>query len=371
MEARLQAVVLVGGEGTRLRPLTYGTPKPMVPILGVPFLERTLSRIKHAGIDEAILAAGYLPQTIRDHFGDGEQMGMRLTYAIEDEPLGTAGALKNLEEHIRGPFFVFNGDVLTGLDLRSMVAFHREKGGLGVLHLIPVDDPSPFGCVVHDGSGRVTAFVEKPPRETAPTNEINAGTYLLEPEVLAAIPAGRAVSIERETFPGLVASRRPLYAFTTDDYWIDIGRPDQYLSAHRDILDGRFRLAPLADPTSHRGRLWLRDGPEVPAGVRTPAFLGDGVELGPGAIVGPYAVIGDHSEVGAGANVSHSVVWDGVAVQPGARVEGSIVASNVRVGPRAHVHNGSVIGHDAEIEPDAVIAPHSRISARAPAIVET
>jgi mannose-1-phosphate guanylyltransferase len=371
MEARLQAVVLVGGEGTRLRPLTYGTPKPMVPILGVPFLERTLSRIKHAGIDEAILAAGYLPQTIRDHFGDGAQLGMRLTYVIEDDPLGTAGALKNLEEHIRGPFFVFNGDVLTSLDLRSMMAYHREKGGLGVLHLIPVDDPSPFGCVVHNGDGRVTDFIEKPPRETAPTNEINAGTYLLEPEVLAAIPAGRAVSIERETFPGLVAGRRALYAYTTDDYWIDIGRPDQYLSAHRDILDGRFHLAPLADPASHRGRLWLRDGPDVPAGVRAPAFLGAGVGLGPGATVGPYAVLGDRTEVREGAIVSHSVVWDGVVVQPHASITGSIVASNVRVGPRAHVQDGSVIGHEAEIEADAVIAPHSRIAARATAVVET
>lgn len=371
MEARLQAVVLVGGEGTRLRPLTFETPKPMVPILGVPFLERTLSRIKHAGIDEAILAAGYLPQAIRDHFGDGAQLGMRLTYVVEDAPLGTAGALKNLAHLIRGPFFVFNGDVLTGLDLRAMVAYHREKGGAGVLHLIPVDDPSPFGCVVHERDGRVTAFVEKPPRETAPTNEINAGTYLLEPEVLAAIPADRAVSIERETFPELVAGRRPLYAYTTSDYWIDIGRPDQYLSAHRDILDGRFHLDPLADPASHGGRLWPRGEADPPIGVRPPVFLGEGVELEPGATVGPYAVLGDRTRVAAGANVSHSVLWDGVVLQPSARVVGSIIASNVRVGDGAYVQDGSVIGHDAEIERDAVVAPHSRIAARAPAVAET
>ncbi len=150
MEERLQAVVLVGGEGTRLRPLTYGTPKPMVPIFGVPFLERTLSRLKHAGIDEAILAAGYLPQAIRDHFGDGSRLGMRLTYVVESEPLGTAGALKNVEEHITGPFFVLNGDVLTSLDLRTMMDFHQRTGGAGALHSIRVDDPSAFGCIVHD-----------------------------------------------------------------------------------------------------------------------------------------------------------------------------------------------------------------------------
>jgi mannose-1-phosphate guanylyltransferase len=365
LEARLQAVVLVGGEGTRLRPLTYGTPKPMVPIFGVPFLERTLSRLKRAGIDEAILAAGYMPQAIRDHFGDGSRLGMRLTYVIEDEPLDTAGALKNVEHHIRGPFFVLNGDVLTSLDLRAMLAYHHEKGGLGVLHLIPVDDPSPFGCVVHDASGRITAFVEKPSREVAPTNEINAGTYLLERDVLDNIPAGRAVSIERETFPEILDGGRPLYAYTTNDYWIDVGRPEQYLRAHRDVLDGRLGLDPLADPEAHRGRMWLREHQDIPAGVRTPVFLGDGVDLEAGATVGPYAVLGDGVRVAAGANVSLSVVWENAVIETGACVLGSILASNVRVGRGVYVHDGAVIGHDAEIEPNSVVPPHSRIDARA------
>jgi NDP-sugar pyrophosphorylase family protein len=360
----VQAVVLVGGEGTRLRPLTYGTPKPMVPIFGVPFLERTLARLKHAGIDEAILAAGYMPQAIRDHFGDGTRLGMALTYVIEEEPLGTAGALKNLAGYIRGLFFVLNGDVLTSLDLRAMMAYHREKVGLGVLHLIPVDDPSPFGCVVHDRQGRVTAFIEKPPREQAPTNEINAGTYLLEREVLKAIPPGRAVSIERETFPEIVRGSRPLYAYTTTDYWIDVGRPDQYIQAHRDILDGRMRLGPLADPESHRGCMFLHGARDAPAGVYPPVFLGEGVELDAGAEVGPYAVLGDHVHVGEGANVSSSVVWDNVRVETGASVRGSILASNVHVGRDAIVHDGSVVGHDAEIEPNSVVPPHSRIDAR-------
>jgi len=369
MEERLQAVVLVGGEGTRLRPLTYGTPKPMVPIFGVPFLERTLSRLKHAGIDEVILAAGYLPQAIRHHFGDGSRLGMRLTYVVESEPLGTAGALKNVEEHITGPFFVLNGDVLTSLDLRKMMDFHQRTGGVGALHSIRVDDPSAFGCIVHDDRSRITSFVEKPPRETAPTNEINAGTYLLSREVLDAIPAGRNVSIERETFPALIAAGASLYIYGTDDYWIDIGRPEHYLRAHRDVLDGRLRLDPLADPERNGGRLWLRGDVDVPEGIRVPAFVADGASLSPGAVIGPHAVLGERVIVGPGAKIALSVVWDDAVIEGGAQILGSILADGVRVGRNAYVHDGTVVGHEAEIAAETVVEPHSRIVAE-PAVAQ-
>ena len=188
----MQAIVLVGGEGTRLRPLTYGTPKPMVPIANVPFLARTMERLYEAGIRDVILPAGYLPQAIVDYFGDGSKLDMKITYVIEDEPLGTAGALKNVEQHVTGPFFVLNGDVLTSLDLRAMMAFHKEKGGLGALHLIKVEDPSAFGCIVHDDDLRISAFVEKPPKGTEPTDEVNAGTYLFDRAVLAAVGDAQA-----------------------------------------------------------------------------------------------------------------------------------------------------------------------------------
>ena len=184
----------------------------MVPVMNMPFLERTLRKLKDAGIDDVILPAGYLPEAIRSHFGDGSRLGLRLRYVIEETPLGTAGALKNIERYIDGPFFVLNGDVLTSLDLRAMLAFHRAKGGIGTIHLIEVEDPSPFGAVVHDVGGRISEFVEKPPRETAPSNDINAGTYLLERAVLDRIPAGRPVSIirARTSRPWLVfSSLRP------------------------------------------------------------------------------------------------------------------------------------------------------------------
>jgi NDP-sugar pyrophosphorylase family protein len=353
----VQAVVLVGGEGTRLRPLTLETPKPMVPVMNMPFLERTLRRLKDAGIDDVILPAGYLPEAITSYFGDGSALGLRLRYVIEAIPLGTAGALKNIEQLIDGPFFVLNGDVLTSLDLRAMREFHRAKGGIGTIHLIEVDDPSPFGAVVHDPTGRVQQFVEKPPRETAPTNEINAGTYLLEREVLDRIPAGRPVSIERETFPELIAAGdRPLYAFTTDDYWIDLGKPEAYLGAHRHIFDGAMPLG-LTPEVDGPGR------ETIPASaVRPPVFVGHGCRVAPDAVVGPYTVLGDGCKVASGAVVVDSLLWDGVVVGAGAHVEKAIIASRARIGAGARISHGAVIGHDAEIAPGAEIAANARVA---------
>ena len=353
----VQAVVLVGGEGTRLRPLTLETPKPMVPVMNMPFLERTLRRLKDAGIDDVILPAGYLPDAITSYFGDGSRLGLNLRYVIEDTPLGTAGALKNVEAYIDGPFFVLNGDVLTSLDLRAMLAFHRAKGGIGTIHLIKVDDPSPFGAVVHDADGRISKFVEKPPRETTPSHDINAGTYLLEREVLDRIPAGRPVSIERETFPQLIAAGgRGLYAYTTADYWIDLGKPDAYLGAHRHIFEGRMPLGLTPDV----------DGPgreTIPASaVRPPVFVGDGCRVAPDAVVGPYTVVGDGCEIGPGAVVVDSLLWDRVIVGPGAHVEKAIVASRARIGAGARIGHGAVIGHDAQIAPGADVEANARVA---------
>jgi mannose-1-phosphate guanylyltransferase len=354
----VQAVVLVGGEGTRLRPLTLETPKPMVPIMNMPFLERTLRRIKEAGIDDVILPAGYLPDAITSYFGDGSRLGLRLRYVIEDTPLGTAGALKNVEQFIDGPFFVLNGDVLTSMDLRAMLAHHREKGGIGTLHLVRVDDPSPFGVVVHDAAGRVEHFVEKPPRDEAPTNEINAGTYLLEREVLDRIPSGRPVSIERETFPELIRSGdRPLYAYTTDDYWIDLGKPEAYLSAHRHVFDGVMPLG-LTPEIDGPGRETIPT-----SAVRPPVFVGLGCHIAPDAVVGPYTVLGDGCTVDSGAVVADSLLWDGVTVERDARIDTAIVASRARIGAGALVGQGAVIGHDAEIAPGAHVEENARVAA--------
>lgn len=354
----MQAIVLVGGEGTRLRPLTFGTPKPMVPIMNVPFLARTIERLYDAGIRDVILPAGYMPQAITEYFGDGSAFGMKITYVIEDEPLGTAGAIKNVEQYINGPFFVLNGDVLTSLDLEAMIAYHREKGGLGALHLIKAEDPSAFGCVVHDASGRVSQFVEKPPKGTEPTNEVNAGTYLLEKAVLDLIPPGRNVSIERETFPKILAEGHALYAYTTSDYWIDLGRPEHYLSAHRDILSGGMPLK-LEPGTRGAGRMH-------PESVIAPVHIDGGVEIDPSAKVGPNVVLGEGCKIGARARLTDCVLWDGVTVEEGAVIDESIIASGARIGANAVVSRGSVIGHDAVIEPGTVLPEGARVGPTAP-----
>jgi len=328
----------------------------MVPVMNMPFLERTLRRLKDAGIDDVILPAGYLPEAITSYFGDGSALGLRLRFVIEETPLGTAGALKNVERYIDGPFFVLNGDVLTSLDLRAMLEYHRRKGGIGTLHLIRAEDPSAFGCVVHDEQGRVRRFVEKPPRDEAPTDEVNAGTYLLEREVLDRIPAGRPVSIERETFPLLIAGERPLYAFTTDDYWIDLGKPEAYLAAHRDIFDGAMPLG-LTPEVDGPGR------ETIPASaVRPPVFVGRGCRIDPAAVIGPYSVLGDGCTVAAGATVVNSVLWDDVTVDAGAHLACAIVASRAHVGAGARVGHGAVIGHGASIAPGAAVEENARIA---------
>lgn len=357
----MQAIVLVGGEGTRLRPLTFGTPKPMVPIMNVPFLARTLERLYEVGIRDVILPAGYMPQAITEYFGDGSRLGMKITYVIEDEPLGTAGAIKNVEQYINGPFFVLNGDVLTSLDLKAMIRYHEEKGGLGVLHLIKVEDPSAFGCVVHDETGRISQFVEKPPKGTEPTNEVNAGTYLLDPKVLALIPPGRNVSIERETFPKLLAEGNALYAYTTGDYWIDLGRPEHYLSAHRDILTGLMPLQ-LEPGVNGPGKTAAVHGENVVA----PVFIGEGVVIDPSAKVGPNVVLGDGCKIGAGARLIDSVLWDNVTVEDGADIEEAIVASGARIGARSKVSRGSVLGHDVIVEAGSVVPEGGRVGPTAP-----
>ena len=337
----------------------------MIPIMGVPFLELMLRRIKDAGIDHVILASGYLPDAISSYFGDGSGLGLRLTYVVEETPMGTAGAIKNVEEHIVGPFFVFNGDVLTSLDLRAMMAFHEKHGGLGALHLITVEDPSAFGAVVHDRDGRIAKFVEKPPKGTSPSNDVNAGTYLLEREILNYIPAGRAVSIERETFPAVLGEGNALFAYVTADYWIDLGRPEHYLDAHHHIFDGTM---PLAIPFA-KGEISGPGKAQPPGTVIAPAFIGADVLIEPGASVGPFVVLGDGCRIARGARIEDSLLWDGVSVGIDAVIEQSILASGTRVGARAKVAPRSVIGHNVVIVDDTKLPEGSRVAAEGVTIV--
>ena len=320
----MRAVVLVGGFGTRLRPLTLTTPKPMLPVGHVPIIERLVDNLAKGGVTEVTLALGFKPEPFVDAFPTGECNGVALRYAVEPEPLDTAGAIRFAADfsEIDDTFVVANGDVLTDLDIAALVEFHRLHSAEAIIHLIGVDDPSSFGVVAIDSEGRVERFVEKPAPGTAPSNQINGGTYVLDPSVLQRIPAGRKVSIERVTFPEVVAGGR-LFAMATDDYWLDAGNPALYLQANLDLIDGTRRphncvgvhSGAHVDSTASVTHSVVADGVTVGAG----SSITDSVLL-PGAVVDDHATVANSvvmGKIGAGASVTRSVLGLHGRVAPG------------------------------------------------------
>lgn len=351
----MKAVVLVGGEGTRLRPLTRSVPKQMLPIVEQPMIERVLGQLARHGVDDAVLSLGYLPDAFVRAFPDGVAVGVRLSYAVEPSPLDTAGAIRfaALRGGIDDTFVVVNGDVLTDMDLTGLVEFHRARGAEASISLHPVDDPSAFGVVPTDGTGRVQAFVEKPARDEAPTNLINAGTYVLEPSVVDRIPEGRRVSIERETFPAMVAEGT-LYALADVSYWLDAGTPEAYLTAHWDLLEGRRPGPPAPGARDSGGGVWLLGCPQIDGEVWGPALLGNGARVGRDAVV-EEAVVGRDCIVARGARIARSVLLAGVSVGEGARVTGSILGPGARIGERSDVRPLTVVGAGASVAPGTVL----------------
>ena len=350
----MKAVVLVGGEGTRLRPLTLTAPKQMLPIVGVPMIERVLGHLATHGVDEAVLSLGYLPDAFMETYPEGTAAGVRLTYAVEPQPLDTAGAVRFAAAfgEVDETFVVVNGDVLTDLDLSALVEFHRARGAEGTIALHPVADPSAFGVVPTDEEGRVTAFVEKPPRDEAPTNEINAGTYVLEPSVLARIPESGRVSIERETFPAMVRDGR-LFALSDEGYWLDTGTPAAFLEANFDYVSGR-RGTPVAPGLVAQGELLLEGKSELAGDLvgRSVVFADCVVEAGARV---ERCVLGRGVTVSPGAVVSDSVLMDGCHVAADAKVAGSIMGPRSIVGQRADVRPVSVLGADAVVSSGTVV----------------
>jgi mannose-1-phosphate guanylyltransferase len=364
----VRAVVLAGGEGTRLRPLTFTTPKPLLPVANQAFLERQLSWLAAHGVDDVALSLGYLPDAFVSRFPDGhyhDDAGREvgLTYVYEPVPLGTAGAIRFAAERlaVEERFVVCNGDVLTGLDLGALVAFHDGHGAEATIALAQVDDPSGFGVVPTFPDGEVKAFVEKPPPGSAPTDWINAGTYVVEPSVLERIPTGLNVSIERETFPRMLQKRRRLYGMTSDEYWIDIGTPDQYLAANADVLAGRMGPQPTADARQLAPGVWVQGSRTGDGLLRSPVLLGDGCDVAAGATVSG-SVLGSGVRVSAGARVTGSVVHEGAVIEDDAQVINSIVGLDALVGAGAILRDRSIVGAGATVAPRAVIE-HGRIPA--------
>ena len=333
----MQALILVGGEGTRLRPLTDSVPKAVMPLAGRPFLSYMIDWLGRHGVDEVVLACGFKADQVREVLGEGGTP--RLRYVEEPEPRGTAGAIKFASEELSGRFLALNGDVLTDLDLTALMSFHEQRGSRATLGLYPVQDATGYGLVRRSEDGAVLEFLEKPEQPGA--GEINAGTYVLEHAVLDLIPDGEMVSIERDVFPRMIGEG--LYGLPLDGYWMDIGTPDRYLQATWDILERRVQTA-LNDRLDAEGRLVAEDV-EVGAGANLagPALVEDGSRIGDGAVVGPRVAIGPECEIGAEATVESSVLHAGCRIGEKATLRGAIVAAGVEVAPGAVVAPGSVI----------------------------
>jgi mannose-1-phosphate guanylyltransferase len=354
----LQALILAGGEGTRLRPLTSTIPKPVVPLVGRPFITYMLTWLREHGVEDVILGCGFMADQVRAVLGDGSELGIRLRYLEEPRPLGTGGALKFAEDLLDERFFMLNGDILTDLDLTGQLEAHERTGARVTLALVPVADPSAYGLVRLDDDGAVSAFVEKPGPDQADTNLINAGAYIIERGVLDGMPpAGTNVSIERDVFPTLVG--RGLYGHECSGYWLDIGTPDRYLKGTYDILEGRVSTE-VGRRLGGSG-LTLVDGATIEGRVVAPVLVASGCSVARRALVGDRSVLGEGVTVGEGARVESSVLLGGVSVGAGTTISASIVGPDVQIGDHCQIEGGVVLGEGVKIGSGNMLAAGARI----------
>ncbi len=364
MAVGTQAVILAGGQGTRLRPLTLSRAKPVVPLLNRPFLAYQLALLRQHGVTDIVLSCSYRVDDVRQALGDAREFGVTLRYVVEDEPLGTGGGVRNAADLARGTVFVLNGDQLTDADLTAMRALHEARGSRLTIFLMPVDDPRAYGLVETAGDGRVLRFREKPgPEEPLPTNMINAGIYLIDASLLARMPAGRVISIEREFFPAVIADGIPTFGWTAPAYWCDIGNPTVYRRAQIDLLEGRVKT-PLVPAGESRNGSWVAPGASLGgARLEGPSVVGADVRISPGAEVGPHAVIGPGSLIGAGARVQRAVLWERVRVGEGAVICDSVVGADAVIGAGATVSHGVALQSDAVVPPAEVRRGEHALSA--------
>jgi mannose-1-phosphate guanylyltransferase len=354
----MQAVVLIGGKGTRLRPITYSVPKAMVPLRNKPYIEYLIDSLKLADLDGVVFSMGYLPDPIREHFNEQDMNGFSLQYVVEDQPLGTAGGIKNAEAHLGdGPFVATNGDLLTGLDLKQVIEAHQDSGALATITLTSVENPTAYGLVEVDHRLRVKSFIEKPSDDKVHTSLVNAGIYVLEREVLEMIPKGREVSIEREIFPELQAMGK-LRACISSAYWRDIGTPRSYLAASHDVLSGTVMRT--------QGFEYLQVHPSTSISKNVtmlpPISIAEGCELDAGAAIGGRTALGKDCAVGEGAVVEGSILFDGALVEDGAVVRNSIVGPGAVISEGSIVRGHSVIGAGAVVASGNVLEQGARVA---------
>ena len=351
----MKAILLAGGKGTRLRPLTIHTPKPIVPIFDRPFLHYQLDLLKQVPeIDEVILSLNYQPRRIEEMFGDGSRAGLAIRYVVEPAPLGTAGAVRYAGESLHESVVVFNGDVLTEVDLASVIALHRSRRARATIVLTPVENPAAYGLVETDAEGNIQRFLEKPKPDEITCDTINAGIYILEPDTFDRIPKDTPWSIERSFFPSLVDRAETFVAYVYRGYWIDIGTPEKYMQVHRDIMDGRYRAAPFAGAAT---TVYVAPDARVEDGaiLEGPCFIDEGAVVKAGARIGPYSVVGRQCHIEEHAVLDHAIVWANGRISQEAVVRRSILGRHCHVGRSATIQDGVVLGDKS------VITDHSRL----------
>jgi mannose-1-phosphate guanylyltransferase / phosphomannomutase len=357
----MRAVVMAGGEGTRLRPLTSNQPKPMVPIVGKPCMEHILDLLRLHGLEDVIVTVAFLPQQIRSYFGNGETLGMTIEYSVEEAPLGTAGSVRLASGRLDDTFLVISGDALCDIDLTKLVEFHEEKGAAVTIGLKSVPNPLEFGIVVTDDEGRIERFLEKPSWGQVFSDTINTGIYVLEPEVLRHIPTDRPFDFSKELFPLLLEMGRPMYGHVCDGYWQDIGNLDQYRQANFDALEERVRLNVTG--IRLRGNIWIGEGVEIDdlEGVEGPAFLGNYCRIAPSTSIGEYTVLSNSVTLRERARVVRSVVDSSTHIGRSAVIEGAIIGRSCDVRSHVHVQAGAAIGDEVVLGAQSVVHPNVRI----------
>jgi mannose-1-phosphate guanylyltransferase len=350
----LEAIMLVGGKGTRLRPLTLSAPKPLLPTAGVPFLAHQLARAAESGISHVVLATSYRAEMFTEAFGDGEGFGLSIDYVHESVPLGTGGGIRNAASRLRGgpddPIVVLNGDILSAHDVPAQVDLHRKMEAAVTLHLVEVDDPSRYGCVPTDPSGRVTAFLEKTPNPV--TNRINAGCYVFRRSVIDQIPAGQVVSVEHQTFPSLIAADAVVMGYPESAYWLDVGTPEAFVRGSCDLVLGRM---PSPAVPGSRGESLLLAGADVAGDARLTggSVAGAGAVIGSGAVV-DGSVVFDEAAIGAGAVVRDSIVGRGARIAEGAVLDGALIGDGAFVGPGNELARGMRVWPGVRLEPTSI-----------------
>ncbi len=356
----MKAVVMAGGEGTRLRPLTTNRPKPMVPIVNKPMLEHTLNLLKQHGFKDVILTLHYLPNVVRDYFQEGDEFDVKLTYLVEEKPLGTAGGVKNAERYLDGTFVVFSGDVLTDVNMSKALAFHKQSGASTTIVLTRVPNPTEYGIVITEKNGRVKKFLEKPSWGEVFSDAINAGIYILEPEVLKHVKTDREFDFSKDLFPKLLELGEPLYGYTADGYWCDIGSPVQYLQANHDALQGRLKVK---IPGRETNGVWIDEGAEIEdyVEIREPALIGSKTRIRKNSSIGSLSVIGNGVSVDEKASIKRSVVWSNSVIGQRADLVGCLVGEKCHVRDAAILLEGAVVGDECVVGRGATVKSGIRV----------